>query len=89
MWWPGSAVRRKPPRRAPDDVTLVAVSKQQPWDAIAPVLAAGQTTFGENRVQEAQETLARQEQSGLTLLHPDPGPLQTNKAADAVAIFMT
>src|SRR5215469_7252163 len=39
--------------RDPSDVTLVAVSKQQPWERIAPVLAAGQRAFGENRVQEA------------------------------------
>ena len=65
-------------------VTLVAVSKQQPWDAIAPVLAAGQTLFGENRVQEATERWAARRQ-GLTL-HLI-GPLQTNKSADAVALF--
>ncbi len=40
--------------RDPADVTLIAVSKQQPWDAIAPILDEGQTLFGENRVQEAQ-----------------------------------
>ena len=39
--------------RDPAAVTLVAVSKQQPWEAITPVLAAGQKVFGENRVQEA------------------------------------
>src|SRR5262249_16344031 len=39
--------------RDPATVALVAVSKQQPWEAIVPVLAAGQTVFGENRVQEA------------------------------------
>ncbi len=65
-------------------VTLVAVSKMQPWDAIAPVLAAGQTVFGENRVQDA---MARWEgkTAGLTL-HLI-GPLQTNKAREAVAFF--
>jgi pyridoxal phosphate enzyme (YggS family) len=70
--------------RAADAVTLVAVSKQQPWEAIAPVLGAGQRVFGENRVQEA---LARWEgrTDGLTL-HLI-GPLQTNKARDAVAFF--
>ena len=40
------------------EVTLVAVSKQQPWSSIAPVLAEGQTVFGENRVQEAQSRWA-------------------------------
>jgi pyridoxal phosphate enzyme (YggS family) len=70
--------------RDPASVTLVAVSKQQPWEAIAPVLAAGQTVFGENRVQEA---MARWEgrAEGLTL-HLI-GPLQSNKAREAVAVF--
>jgi len=70
--------------RDPADVTLVAVSKTQPWDAIAPVLAAGQTVFGENRVQEAQERWTGKA-DGLTL-HLI-GPLQTNKAKEAVAFF--
>lgn len=65
-------------------MTLVAVSKQQPWDAIAPVLAAGQRAFGENRVQEAQDRWAdRREGLELRLI----GPLQTNKVRDAVALF--
>ena len=74
--------------RAAGDVTLVAVSKQQPWDAIATVLAAGHTVFGENRVQEALarwEGKAAQGFPGLTL-HLI-GPLQTNKAREAVAHF--
>ena len=70
--------------RNPADVTLVAVSKTQPWDAVAPVLAAGQKVFGENRVQEAQERWAHDR--GAVTLHLI-GPLQTNKAADAVALF--
>jgi pyridoxal phosphate enzyme (YggS family) len=70
-------------RRA-DDVALVAVSKQQPWEAIAPVLAAGQRIFGENRVQEAQERWAgRRDGLELRLI----GPLQSNKAGDAVRMF--
>ena len=75
--------------RAAGDVTLVAVSKQQPWEAILPVLAAGQTVFGENRVQEA---LARWDGKGPSLpsrsltLHLI-GPLQSNKAREAVAHF--
>jgi hypothetical protein len=65
-------------------VTLVAVSKMQPWEAVAPVLEAGQKVFGENRVQEAQERWAgKAENLTLHLI----GPLQTNKAADAVAFF--
>jgi hypothetical protein len=70
--------------RAAADVTLVAVSKTQPWEAVAPVLDAGQRVFGENRVQEAQERWGGKA-DGLTL-HLI-GPLQTNKAADAVAFF--
>ncbi len=71
-------------RRPAGEVTLVAVSKMQPWEAIAPVLAAGQTVFGENRVQEATERWAER-RADLTL-HLI-GPLQTNKTAGAVALF--
>ncbi|MDP3746035.1 MAG: YggS family pyridoxal phosphate-dependent enzyme [Phenylobacterium sp.] len=70
--------------REPSDVTLVAVSKQQPWEKVAPILAAGQTVFGENRVQEAMERWAeRREGIELRLI----GPLQSNKAKEAVAFF--
>jgi len=70
--------------RDPDSVRLVAVSKQQPWSSIEPILAAGQRTFGENRVQEAEARWAeRREGLNLRLI----GPLQTNKAGDAVALF--
>jgi pyridoxal phosphate enzyme (YggS family) len=70
--------------RDPAGVTLVAVSKLQPWAAVAPVLAAGQKVFGENRVQEAQ---ARWEGKAEGLELRLIGPLQTNKARDAVAFF--
>jgi pyridoxal phosphate enzyme (YggS family) len=70
--------------RDPAEVTLVAVSKMQPWEAIAPVLAAGQRTFGENRVQEAMARWTGKAE-GLTL-HLI-GPLQSNKAKEAVAFF--
>ena len=70
--------------RAPGSVTLVAVSKTQPWDHIAPVLAADQKVFGENRVQEALERWTpRRDGLELRLI----GPLQTNKVRDAVAFF--
>jgi pyridoxal phosphate enzyme (YggS family) len=70
--------------RRPDDVALVAVSKRQPWDAVAPVLAAGQRVFGENRVQEAQERWSgRRDGLELRLI----GPLQSNKAAEAARFF--
>jgi len=70
--------------RDPASVSLTAVSKQQPWPAVEAVLDAGQRVFGENRVQEAMERwAARRPQVELHLI----GPLQTNKAADAVAFF--
>ena len=68
-------------QRPAGGVTLVAVSKTQPWDHIAPVLEAGQKVFGENRVQEAIERWSDRRQ-GLELRLI--GPLQTNKAREAV-----
>ena len=70
--------------RDPADVALVAVSKQQPWEAIEPVLAAGQRLFGENRVQEAMERWSER-RAGLELRLI--GPLQTNKVREAVGFF--
>jgi PLP dependent protein len=69
------------------NATLVAVSKKQPPEKIVEALAAGQRVFGENRVQEAQERWndLRKEYTDLKL-HLI-GKLQTNKAADAVALF--
>ncbi|CAN5469560.1 YggS family pyridoxal phosphate-dependent enzyme [soil metagenome] len=70
--------------RPGDAVTLVAVSKLQPWDHIAPVLDAGQRVFGENRVQEAMgRWSARRSEVELRLI----GPLQSNKTRDAVTFF--
>ncbi len=71
----------------PERVELVAVSKTFPAEAIEPFLAAGQRVFGENRVQEAQGKWP-----GLRALYPGIelhliGPLQTNKAREAVALF--
>lgn len=73
--------------RPAGSVTLVAVSKTFGADDIAPVIAAGQRVFGENRVQEAQGKWP-----GLKAAHPDIelhliGPLQTNKVKEAVALF--
>lgn len=73
--------------RVPAHVTLVAVSKTYFAPDIRPVLEAGQRVFGENRVQEAQEKWPE-----LRREYPDVklhliGPLQSNKAADAVALF--
>lgn len=73
--------------RAPEDVTLTAVCKQQPWDRIAPILAAGQRVFGENRVQEAQSRWTERRADWPDLELRLIGPLQRNKAADAVALF--
>ena len=68
------------------DVTLVAVSKQQPWPLIQPLLDAGHRVFGENRVQEAAERWsADRHLQGLELRLL--GPLQSNKAAEAVGFF--
>lgn len=64
---------------------LTAVSKTQPLEAIDAALAAGLRVFGENRVQEAQGRWGERDRSGLELRLI--GPLQTNKAADAVALF--
>lgn len=73
--------------REPDSVQLVAVSKTFDAEQIRPVISAGQRVFGENRVQEAQGKWPglRQETDGIEL-HLI-GPLQSNKAADAVALF--
>jgi pyridoxal phosphate enzyme (YggS family) len=73
--------------REPGAVGLVAVSKTFDADAIRPVITAGQRVFGENRVQEAQGKWPelRAETAGIEL-HLI-GPLQSNKAADAVALF--
>lgn len=70
--------------RDPVSVDLVAASKTQAWEAITPVVAAGQAVFGENRVQEALERWSgRRDGLELRLI----GPLQSNKAAEAAAFF--
>jgi pyridoxal phosphate enzyme (YggS family) len=73
--------------RDPASVTLVAVSKTFDAGAIEPVIAAGQTVFGENRVQEAKAKWP-----ALKAAHPGIelhliGPLQSNKAREVVALF--
>lgn len=75
------------PRLSHSGVTLVAVSKQQPIERITEMLDAGQRVFGENRVQEAASRWPdlRQKYAGVEL-HLI-GHLQSNKAADAVALF--
>ena len=76
-------------RRNASDVTLIAVSKTHDATTIAPLIAAGQRQFGENRVQEAGAKWP-----DLVAEHPDirlhlVGQLQSNKAADAVELFQT
>jgi pyridoxal phosphate enzyme (YggS family) len=74
-------------RRDPAGVTLVAVSKTFGPEAIEPVLEAGQRVFGENRVQEATAKWpALRAKHPATELHL-VGPLQSNKAREAVALF--
>jgi hypothetical protein len=73
--------------REPDGITLVAVSKTHGVEPIAEAIEAGQRAFGENRVQEAQAKFP-----ALKARHPDLrlhliGPLQTNKAREAVRLF--
>ena len=68
-------------------VTLTAVTKQRSVEQISALIFAGQTTFGENRVQEA-----KQKWPALKAAHPDLklrliGPLQTNKVRDACSLF--
>lgn len=76
----------KPAQRDPATVTLIAVSKTHPAAAIEPLLAAGQRDFGENRVQEAQAKWpALRDQWPDARLHLI-GQLQSNKAAEAVAL---
>lgn len=73
--------------RDPASVTLVAVSKTFAAETILPVLAAGHRVFGENRVQEAKAKWpALKEKYPDVALHLI-GPLQSNKAKDAVALF--
>ena len=73
--------------RDPSEVEIQAVTKTHDAEAIRPLLAAGHRSFGENRVQEAQAKWP-----ALRAAYPDAalsliGPLQSNKAADAVALF--
>ena len=82
-----AAMAQRPSLYATNPVTLVAVSKRQPDAKIDAALAAGQRVFGENRVQEATSRwAARRSQYADLKLHLI-GPLQTNKVAEAVALF--
>ncbi len=83
------AAAAKLARRDAADVTLIAISKTRGADEIEALIAAGQRHFGESRVQEAQskwpQLLARHNGVRLHCV----GRLQSNKAAEAVALFDT
>ncbi|MGH6658665.1 MAG: YggS family pyridoxal phosphate-dependent enzyme [Sphingomicrobium sp.] len=83
----GIAAAAKAARRDPSDISLVAVSKGRSTQEIEALILAGQRDFGENRVQEAFRKWP-----GLRARHPgirlhEIGRLQSNKAAEAVALF--
>jgi pyridoxal phosphate enzyme (YggS family) len=73
--------------RAPENVTLVAVSKTHPADSVRAALMAQHRVFGENRVQEAQAKYPKLREAFPDLALHLIGPLQTNKVRDALATF--
>jgi pyridoxal phosphate enzyme (YggS family) len=73
--------------REPAAVTLVAIAKTHPAEAIVPLIEAGQRVFGENRVQEAQAKWPALKQRWPDIELHLVGQLQSNKAEDAVALF--
>ena len=73
--------------RAPESVTLVAVTKTHGPELIRPLLDAGHRVFGENRVQEAQGKWPELRRSFPDIELHLIGPLQSNKAKEAVALF--
>lgn len=81
------AAAEKAAHRTAGSVQLVAVSKTFEADAIRPVLQAGQRVFGENRVQEAQGKWPALRREFPDLELHLIGPLQSNKAKEAVALF--
>ncbi len=80
------AAAAKEAGRASSDVTLVAVSKTHGEVDILPVLKAGQRVFGENRVQEAKTKWPALKASFPDVVLHLIGPLQSNKAHEAVAL---
>ncbi|MGL4488336.1 MAG: YggS family pyridoxal phosphate-dependent enzyme [Rhizobiaceae bacterium] len=81
------AGREKSAKRAAGAVTLVAVSKTFEADEIRPVLEAGQRVFGENRVQEVASKWPQLREAFAGVELHLIGPLQSNKAGEAVALF--
>ncbi len=82
-----TATDHRSPRYGDAPVTLVAVSKRQSDDKIDAALIAGQRVFGENRVQEANQRWVGRRTAYSDLTLHLIGQLQTNKAAEAVALF--
>lgn len=74
-------------RRDPAGIELIAVSKTHPAERILPLIAAGQRSFGENRVQEAQDKWPALREAQPDLALHLVGQLQSNKAEDAVRLF--
>lgn len=74
-------------RRSPADIELIVISKTQPAEAIAPLIAAGQRVFGENRVQEAQAKWPTLIEANAGLSLHLVGQLQSNKAEEAAVLF--
>jgi pyridoxal phosphate enzyme (YggS family) len=72
--------------RRPEEVALVAVSKTHPPESVAAALVAGQSVFGENRVQEAAGKFPALREANPDLRLHLIGALQTNKARDAVRL---
>ncbi len=73
--------------RKPSDITLIAVTKTNEVDAVEAAIAAGHLTFGENRVQEAKAKYPALKSAYSKLELHLIGPLQSNKAREAVALF--
>ena len=74
-------------QRQAGDVTLIAVSKTHPADAITPLISAGQRVFGENRVQEAEAKWPALREANPDLELHLVGQLQSNKAEEAAQLF--
>jgi len=83
----GIARAAKAPRRDPRQVSLIAVTKKRGLSEIEALIAAGVTDFGENRVAEVVEKWPALRASNPALKLHMIGQLQSNKAADAVALF--
>src|ERR1700733_3689252 len=73
--------------RDPSSIKLLAVSKKKPQSDVIAALKAGHALFGENRVQEAQSKFTELRATYPALQLHLIGPLQTNKAEDAVCLF--